>query len=270
MDVGDIRIDAVLDGTITVPANDVLQRPGFEDAWTAHLDLLTPDGMLDMPVGGFLVRSRDRVVLVDAGVGRFDRDGYRTGRLLDSLAALGVQPDDVTDVLLTHLHFDHVGWVTQKGNVVFDAATYRCHADDWAHFVTAHDAASGALRKLLPVENRLELFTSDSTVAPGIDVRHAPGHTPGSTVVVLSSAAARAMLIGDVVHCPIEFTEPDWDAVYDVDRVLARRTRDALARELEGYNVPVAAAHFPGMQFGRLLGGGARPRWAFDVADRPG
>jgi glyoxylase-like metal-dependent hydrolase (beta-lactamase superfamily II) len=269
MDVGGIRIDPVLDGVITAPATEVLRRPGVEDAWAAHQDLLTPDGLLEMPVGGFLVRSRNRIVLVDAGLGPFDRDGYQAGRLVDSLAALGVTPADVTDVLLTHLHFDHVGWVTQKGSVVFGNATYRCHADDWDHFVTAADADPGAVRKLSPVESRLETFSGDTTVAPGVDVRDAPGHTPGSAVVVVSSGSARAMLIGDVVHCPIELTEPDWEAVFDVDPELARRTREALARELEGSDVPVAAAHFPGLEFGRLLGGEGRLQWTFD-GDRLG
>jgi glyoxylase-like metal-dependent hydrolase (beta-lactamase superfamily II) len=265
MDVGEIRIDPVVDGVITAPADEVLRRPGVDDPWADHRDLLTTDGMLQMTVGGFLVRSRDRVILVDAGLGPFDRDGYRAGQLPQSLAALGVLPEDVTDVLLTHLHFDHVGWVTQKGAVVFPNATYRCHADDWDHFVTAADADAGAIRKLTPIASHLETFRGDTTVAPGVDVRDAPGHTPGSAVAVVSSGAARALLIGDVVHCPIELTEPDWEAMFDVDPALAQRTRAALARELEGTDTLVAAAHFPGLRFGRLLTGSGRLQWSYDT-----
>ena len=263
MDVGAIRIDPIVDGVISMPAVDMLQRPGLPDAWDAHRDLLTPDGMLEMPVGGFLVRTDERVVLVDAGLGPMDRDAYRAGRLLSSLLEIGIQPDDVTDVLLTHLHFDHVGWVTQKGVIVFPSATYRCHGDDWQHFVVSPGAESGAIRKLSPLEPRLELFAGDCTIAPGIDVRTAPGHTPGSAIVVISSGLARAMLIGDVVHCPIELTEPDWEMAFDVDPQLAARTREALARELEDGEVPAAAAHFPGLQFGRLLSGEGGRRWTY-------
>jgi glyoxylase-like metal-dependent hydrolase (beta-lactamase superfamily II) len=266
MDVGHIRIDGVLDGVITAPANEVLRRPGVDDPWADHRDLLTADGILEMTVGGFLVRSGDRIILVDAGLGPLDREGYRAGRLPDSLAALDVGPADVTDVLLTHLHFDHVGWVAQKGEVVFPNATYRCHARDWDHFVTAADADAGAIRKLTPIESRLETFSGDTTVAPGVDVRDAPGHTPGSAIVVVSSGAARALLIGDVVHCPIELTEQDWEAVFDVDPALAQRSREALARELEGSDALVAAAHFPGLQFGRLLAGSGRSQWSYDVS----
>jgi glyoxylase-like metal-dependent hydrolase (beta-lactamase superfamily II) len=264
MNVGAVRIDPVVDGTLTSPAADVLRRLEVEDAWAAHQDLLSATGELVMPVGGFLVHSGDRVILVDAGLGPLQRGPYRSGALLDNLAALGLTADDVTDVVLTHLHFDHVGWVTQKGIVTFEHATYRCHASDWEYFVSSPEADAGAVRKLGPLAGRLEMFAGDATLAPGIDVRDAPGHTPGSTIVIVSSGAERALLLGDVAHCPMELTEPDWEAVFDVDPALARRTRETLARELEGTDVPAAAAHFPGMRFGRLLAGSARRVWSFD------
>jgi glyoxylase-like metal-dependent hydrolase (beta-lactamase superfamily II) len=89
----------------------------------------------------------------------------------------------------------------------------------------------------------------------------APGHTPGSTIMVLSSGAERAMLLGDVVHCPVQLLDDEWAGISDVDPVLAKRTRNALARELEGSGVPVAGAHFEGMHFGRLLVAEGRRRW---------
>jgi glyoxylase-like metal-dependent hydrolase (beta-lactamase superfamily II) len=262
--VGDIRIDPVVDGTSTFPADQLLVRPGTEgDPWLDHRDLLTEGGLLELPVGGFLVRTGDRVVLVDAGLGTINTGPHRGGRLLDSLTALGVRPEEVTDVVLTHLHFDHVGWTTSKGRIVFPRATYRCHEADWAHFVSSADADPGAVRKLSPLTGQLELFTDGATLAPGVDARSAPGHTPGSTIVVLSSGAARSMLLGDVAHCPFELTEPDWEALFDVDPALARETRDALARELEGADVVIGAPHFPGMAFGRLMTGEGRRSWVY-------
>ena len=225
-----------------------------------HSDLLNASGDLELPVGGFLVRTGGRVILVDAGLGPVQRDGYRSGALLESLATLGVTTDAITDVVLTHLHFDHVGWVTQRQEIMFPNAVYRCHQRDWDHFVTAPDAEPGAVRKLGPLTARLEPFTADSTVAPGVDVRAAPGHTPGSTIVIVSSGDQRAILLGDVVHCPVELTEPGWEMVYDVDPKLAQHTREAIKREIEGGLIPATAAHFPGMRFGRLLPGSGRLR----------
>ena len=264
MKVGRLEIVPLLDGGARLPADRLLRFTGpRDDPWGPHRGLLEPDGSLALTMGGFLVRTGDRVVLVDTGVGRIDNGVYRGGAFLESLTGAGVTPAEVTDVVLTHLHFDHVGWATQKGEIVFGHATYRCHAADWDHFVAGPDPEEGSVRKLTPLTGRLELFAGDAEVAPGVSVRHAPGHTPGSAVVVISDGAERALLLGDAVHCPVELEEDDWEAVVDVDPALAARTREALARELEGTDVPMAAAHFPDLRFGRLLPGTGRRRWVF-------
>lgn len=261
MRLGDVEVLPVLDGHWDVPAEAVLSRV------PAH-EFLTEDGLLRVQLGGFLVRSGERVVLVDTGFG--PDGGPGNGLLLASLAAHGVTPDDVTDVVLTHLHFDHVGWVSDGQTATFPQATYRCDERDWHHFVEhAHEEAMreavGAMSapdRLGPVAGRLETFHGDGTLAPGIDLRSAPGHTPGSTVVVLSGGGERALLLGDVLHCPAELLDDDWDMVADVDPALARRTREQVARELEGSGVLAAAGHFPGLRFGRLLAGRT---WSYDT-----
>lgn len=261
--VGDIRILPLLDGYGTMPAREILVKPGVSDPWLDHADLLNDKGELVFTMGAYLILTGDRKVMVDAGVGVIDNDEFHGGTMLQSLAGFGLQPDDVTDVVLTHLHFDHVGWTTQKGQIVFPKATYRCHEADWAWFVDREGAEAGAGRKLSPLGPQLELFDTDHTLAPGVDVRHAPGHTPGSVIMVISDGDDRAMLVGDVVHCTAELTEDEWEALFDVDRDLARQTRIALARELEGTNVAVGAAHFPGLQFGRLLAGQGQRQFVF-------
>ena len=259
MQVGNLSIDPVLDGSARFAPTDAYLGTTDEE-WAPHRGLLADDGTVEFALGGFLVRGAgDRVVLVDAGVGTIAHPPFQGGQLIDSLAALGVKPDDVTDVVFTHLHFDHVGWATQKGTVVFPNATYRCDERDWEHFVVGPDG--GAARKLAPTESRLDAWSGDGSVLPGIDAMSAPGHTPGSTIVVISSGAERALLLGDVVHCPVELLDDEWAGVGDVDPELAKRTRAALTRELEGTDVPVAAAHFPGMQFGRLLAAEGKRRW---------
>jgi len=247
MQIGDLEVLPVRDGTAYFPASQAFSGTTAED-WAPHSQLLTDDGLLPLELGGFLVRGRGRVAVVDAGVGSITGP-YAGGAFLDSLAAHGVTPEDVTDVLFTHLHFDHVGWATQKGEVVFPNATYRCDRRDWAHFVGPDP---GATKKLSPVSRPL---------LPGVDVLAAPGHTPGSTVIVLSSGTDRALLLGDVAHCPVQLVDDEWAILGDVDPALARRTRTALAREIEGTGVPVAGVHFPGMRFGRLLPGEGGRRW---------
>jgi glyoxylase-like metal-dependent hydrolase (beta-lactamase superfamily II) len=251
--VGALEILPVHDGHAAEPAHEVLTRPGVSDAWACHQDHLDEHGDLDLALGGFLLRTGDRTILLDAGVGTIDNAKYHGGRFLDSLRELGVAPEDVTDVVFTHLHFDHVGWATKKGEVVFPRATYRVHAADWAHFVDSPDADPGAVRKLSPLAGRLETFDFDHTVAPGLDTRHVPGHTPGSTVFVVSSERERALLIGDVAHSPVELTDPTWEAIFDVDPDAAKAVRARMIAELADSPDIVAAAHFPGLRFGRVV-----------------
>jgi glyoxylase-like metal-dependent hydrolase (beta-lactamase superfamily II) len=274
MQVGDVAVLPVHDGTFLVkpadayrtgqPAQPANGKGAEEDDWTPHLGLLDGSGMLEIALGGFLVRGAGGAVLVDTGLGAVKAPiaGAEMvgGRLLESLAGYGVSPADVTDVVFTHLHFDHVGWATKQGEVVFPNASYRCDQRDWDHFVTS-DPAGGGARKLRPIADRLSTWDRDGTILPGMDAMVAPGHTPGSTIIVVSDGPARALLLGDVVHCPVELVDDEWAGMGDVDPELAKRTRIALAREIEGKDLPVAAAHFPGMQFGRLLAGEGRRQW---------
>lgn len=266
MRVGEISIEPVLDGVARIEASAAYRGMGTvtgargtnQEDWSPHLDLLDPDGMLEMALGGFLLRSGDRVILVDTGMGDMERGAMKGGRFLVELEALGVRPEQVTDVLLTHLHFDHVGWSTHHGEVVFKNATYRCDIRDWEHFVGPDP---GATKKLRPLQGQLEPWNGSGPLLPGIDTMSAPGHTPGSTILVVSSGTDRAMLLGDVVHCPVELLDDEWGGLGDVDPELARRTRVALSRELEGSDIPVAAAHFNGLRFGRLLAGSGKRSW---------
>ncbi|GAA2881287.1 MBL fold metallo-hydrolase [Pseudonocardia halophobica] len=253
MKIGAIEIVPLLDGVGREKADEVLTRPGVPDAWACHSEHLDEHGSLHLDLGGFLVATGHRLVLVDTGVGTINNGKYSGGAFLDSLRAVGVGPEQVTDVVFTHLHFDHVGWATKKGQVVFPNATYRVHTADWAHFVESADADPGAVRKLSPLESRLETFDADRAIAPGLSTRHTPGHTPGSTVYVVSDGDERALLLGDVVHSVVELHERDWEAVFDVDPVAASAVRNALADEVADSTDLVVGAHFPGLRFGRVI-----------------
>ena len=253
MRIGSIEVLPVLDGVGREVADGVLTRPGVADPWSCHPGVRADDGLLHLDLGGFLLRTAGRTVLVDAGVGTIDNGKYSGGGFLESLRSHGVRPEDVTDVVFTHLHFDHVGWATRKGAIVFPNATYRVHAADWAHFVDSPSADPGAVRKLSPLAAQLETFDRETTLAPGLTARPAPGHTPGSTVYVVADGDRRALLLGDVVHSVVELAEPDWQAVFDVDPVAARAVRNRIADEVADTADLVVGAHFPGLRFGRVV-----------------
>lgn len=266
MHVGDLHIIPLSDGTFT--AHPAYFGPKLTPA--GHEDLFDRDGKAYLPIGSFLVRAGDRLVLVDAGLG----PGHRTssgayelvgGQLLNGLRALDVDPGDVTDVVCTHLHTDHVGWLFDlHGRPVFAAASIWFGAGDWDHFVTGPGVMFEHIRQGFTAHDggdRLRLLASDTVVAPGVTALQTPGHTPGHFCVVIASGQERALLLGDAITCPVQLDEPTWHSMGDVDPDLADRTRERLWRELEDESATGAGAHFPELKFGRVLTGQGRRWW---------
>jgi glyoxylase-like metal-dependent hydrolase (beta-lactamase superfamily II) len=251
--IGDIELIPVSDGLVRMP------KRYFPNAdWTSHESLFHDDGTMHLPIGCFLVRTGDQTVLVDAGLGPLDLGWLVGGELPGALAAHGVTPADIDVVVCTHLHLDHAGWIVEGGAPFFPNATIRFGAGDWQRWVD--EAPEGDRIRdamlLLDAQHRLESIDADgASIAPGITARAAPGHTLGQHVLVVSSGDERVLLLGDAVTCPVQLTEEDWQNVSDMDPALARRTRDALWAELEGSDTSFTAAHFPELQFGRVLRG---------------
>jgi glyoxylase-like metal-dependent hydrolase (beta-lactamase superfamily II) len=263
MRIGDVHLQPISDGTFVA-------RPlyfGSHVPPDAHPELFDRHGAAWLPLGCFLIRSRERVVLVDAGLGPEIHEGLHLlvgGQLLTGLRAHGVAVSDVTDIVCTHLHLDHVGWLFDlAAKPIFPRATIWYGAGDFHHFVSGAGDMSAHIRQGFREpdnETRLRPIDHDTTIAPGITATLAPGHTPGHLCVVVSSGQERALLLGDAVTCPIQLDEPTWHSIGDVDPALADRTRERLWRELEGDHTLGAGSHFPELRFGRVLAGTGR-RW---------
>jgi glyoxylase-like metal-dependent hydrolase (beta-lactamase superfamily II) len=116
------------------------------------------------------------------------------------------------------------------------------------------------------VLDRFEPWSGDVTIAPGVECRHAPGHTPGSSIFSISSGSEQALIMGDSFHCPQELVDPDFCAQSDMDIPHADQTREAIRQEIERGTVMVSAAHFPELRFGRLLVGDRPRSWRFEWA----
>lgn len=253
--VGDISVQPLYDGVAR------LTPSMFSGAdFTGHEHLLDADGVMVVPIGGFLVRTGERTVLIDAGVGDVHDEMFDGGSMLADLARHDVSLDEIDTVIVTHLHTDHFGWLQVDGRPTFPRATVHIGAADWTYFV---DEAQGGRRRaaqLRAVEHQVSTIDRDGVdVAPGISTRATPGHTPGHTSVVLSSGRERMIVLGDALHCPAQLTNSEWEFVYDVDRELAVRTRQALLREAEDPGTALLPCHFPGVQAARLVPAEAGP-----------
>jgi glyoxylase-like metal-dependent hydrolase (beta-lactamase superfamily II) len=259
VEIGGYRVEPVVDGEGRLRPDEAL--PGVPAAlWERHRALLDDGGLLPIVIGGFLLRGHGRTILVDLGYGPGALGDTPTGRMPGSLRGLGVEPADVTDVLFTHLHRDHVGWASTGGVAAFPHARLHCGAADRAYFVEGRHDPSVAER-LGPCTDRLGTF-EDGVELSGITAVPAPGHTPGSTVVTVSGGEARLLLLGDVAHFPVQLLETDWSTPWDTDAELARRTRERVVRAaVDDRSVWLVGAHFPGMRAGRLVDHGSGLRW---------
>jgi glyoxylase-like metal-dependent hydrolase (beta-lactamase superfamily II) len=265
MQIGDISLHPVSGGTFVA-------RPEY---FGRHLppgarpEFFSRDHAAWLPIGCFLVRAAGRAVLIDAGLGP-DRQELPHGmplvggQLFTGPRGLGVTAAGITDVVCSHLHADHVGWLFGPGGrPVFPRAAIWFGAADWPHFVTGTGKMRSHIRagfRAPALAARLRPIDHDTAITPGLTAVLAPGHTPGHLCVEISAGSRRVLLLGDAITCPVQLGKPSWHSLGDLDPALAGRTRERLWRELEDEHTIGTGAHFPGLQFGRVRTGPTR-RW---------
>jgi glyoxylase-like metal-dependent hydrolase (beta-lactamase superfamily II) len=171
--IGELRVEVLRDGSSIVPGDFFGSLEG-----SRHASLVGADGRIELPIAGLLVRSGERTVLIDAGMGPTSVEWQPKsggslrlfgGELPAALAEAGVAPEQVDLVLATHLHGDHVGWIFQEGRPFFPNAVLRFGAGDWEPWVERGlDPAFRANMRALARAGRIAPIERDGEVAPGI------------------------------------------------------------------------------------------------------
>jgi glyoxylase-like metal-dependent hydrolase (beta-lactamase superfamily II) len=267
--LGDLSIVALSDGTVPQDLHTLLTgtSPAEVDEHLNHAFLSNP---VEASINAFLIRGGERLILVDTGSGQLFGPGYG-GRLRDSLASIGVMPQDITDILITHIHTDHTGGLVADGQPVFANATVHVGAPDLAFFLDASNSErTGYARqyfdeaeKTIGVYQRagkVKAFSDNEAILPGIVATLHPGHTPGSAFFTVSSKGHSIAFIGDVIHvAAVQFPDPAVTIVYDVNPGEAAAVREKTFSAFAGARQLVAAPHlpFPGVGHIRAEGGGS-------------
>jgi glyoxylase-like metal-dependent hydrolase (beta-lactamase superfamily II) len=263
--VGEIDVLVISDGVFPLPATTLATNADPADLAAWLDDRLQPSDVYKWPLNVVVVRSGGRTILIDAGMGAEYPDFPRAGGLLAlRLEAAGIDPASVTDVVLTHLHVDHVGGLLAdglRGRLRPDVPIHlaAAEAEFWASPDFSHNTFGGCPDVLRSAEERfvdmyrsqLRPFEAEYEVAPGVVVCCTGGHTAGHSVVRLASGGDRLTFLGDAVF-PNHFDHPDWHNAFDHDPEEAVRVRDRLLRELAATGEPVVAAHLPFPSVGRV------------------
>ncbi|MBA0045387.1 MBL fold metallo-hydrolase [Mycobacteroides sp. LB1] len=258
VDVGDIEVLVISDGVLPITASTLATNvdPTELAVWLDGMFL--PPDVVDWPLNVVVVRSGDRTILVDAGLGLEFPDFPKAGQTAARLEAAGVDVASVTDVVLTHMHMDHVGGLLTEGlkarlhpDLRVHAATAEAEfweAPDFSH-ATMPGPIPDVLRRvatqfLNEYRGQLRTFETEYEVAPGVLISRTGGHTPGHSVVRLESRGEKLTFAGDAVFAP-GFDNPEWHNGFEHDPEEAARVRIRLLRELAATGEAMVATHLP-------------------------
>jgi glyoxylase-like metal-dependent hydrolase (beta-lactamase superfamily II) len=272
--VGEIDVLIVSDGVLLLPTATLATNadPADRAAWLD--DMFLSRDTFDWPLNVLVVRSGGRTILVDSGLGDEYPDFPRAGHLAPRLEAAGIDLASITDVVLTHMHMDHVGGLLVDGvkdrlrpdlRIHVAAAEVKFWATpDFSH--TSMPSAvpavlrSAATRFLNDYHSQLRLFEEEYEVAPGVVVCRTGGHTPGHSVLRLASGGDRLTFAGDAIF-PVGFDHPDWHNGFEHDPEESARVRIRLLRELAATGDTLVATHLPFPSVGRVAVAGEVFRW---------
>ncbi|WP_445169332.1 MBL fold metallo-hydrolase [Mycolicibacterium sp. Dal123E01] len=256
--VGNIEVLVISDGVLPITASTLATNANSADlaGWLDNQFL--PRDVVDWPLNVVVVRTGGRTILVDAGLGVEFPDFPRAGQTVHRLEAAGIDPGSVTDVVLTHLHMDHIGGLLTEGlkarlrpDLQVHLATREAafwEAPDFSHTVMPQPIPDvlrrTATQFLTDYRGNLRPFETEYEVAPGVLISRTGGHTPGHSIVRLESRGDRLTFAGDAVFA-VGFENPEWENGFEHDPEEAARVRVNLLREVAATGEALVATHLP-------------------------
>ena len=260
MKLGSFEVTTLLDGYIDLNPAILL---GDQALIKQHLEAA---GLFGSPirtaVNAFLVNTGEKLVMIDCGGAKML--GPTAGRMPQALAQAGIEPGQVDEVYITHMHGDHLhGAVTPEGAKLFPNAVLRIGKPDvdfWANPENEAKAPAdqrgrfaAAKRAVAAYGERLQPFTLGDELTPGIRSVAAVGHTPGHSCYMVTSGSARLLLLGDSMHvAPVQFPRPEITVGFDSNQDEARAKRRELFEMAAKENILIGAVHLPFPGIGRL------------------
>ena len=263
---GHTKITTVSDGSITLPASLT-----FDTMPKNELDLIINEFSLSQDqlvreCNVTLVETEDRKILFDVGAGIYFLEGM--GAILDSLDEQGLAPEDITDVIFTHAHPDHIwGVLDDFDDLLFPEAMYhigRVEWDYWWNPETVNEVdesriqtAVGAKTRFEALQDQIEFFDDGDEPIPGVLALMTPGHTPGHMSFEIANGSQSALIVGDALNNHhVAFKRPNWLSGLDQDPEMAALTRQNLLNRSSSEDMLLIGFHLPKGGIGRVVQSG--------------
>ncbi|MBE1283299.1 MAG: MBL fold metallo-hydrolase [Rhodobacteraceae bacterium] len=260
MTLGSATLQTLSDGYLTLPPEFIF-GPMPKDQLQSVLatyeigDSLTPDCNVT------LLRDGNTVALFDVGAGTAFQDS--AGQLLGALEAAGLTPEDVTHVIFTHAHPDHLwGVLDDFDDPLFLNAQHMMGQVEWEYWFDPDTVntiqserasmAVGARRRMEVLEDQITLFQDGDEVLPGVAALASHGHTPGHMAFEVRQGSDAAMIVGDAIgNHHVGFAKPDWRSGSDQDQEMGVQSRKMLLDRLASEQMALIGFHLPDGGIGR-------------------
>lgn len=267
MKLGEYTITSLYDGYVEL--NGKLFKGRSASAITNLLKQSRQSQSIYTSINAFLLDDGKQLVLIDAGGSA--ALSASMGKLLSSLKMSGYDPEDVSVILLTHLHPDHIGALAQDGKMTFPNAHVYVSEAEAAHWLAPSRSNGelpyfqGAQQAIAPYQQASQFHTLTSQRIPvaGVQMVNLPGHTPGHLAYRVNSGTESLLFWGDVVHnFALQFTDPAIYIDFDQESKKARASRTKILQDAQKSGEWIAGAHMPFPGIGQVLAAGKNSyRW---------
>lgn len=259
--IGDIEAIILTDGHVPISPIQPAMAPAVDSKQLA--DFMTANGnsseSLDLAINMLLLKKDDKLILFDTGQGSLMGG---EGRLKKNLSAIGISPEQITDIVITHAHLDHIGGlIDANGKSVFPNANIymtKIEYDFWTggnpDFSKSKNKNDEMIKTMVQIsanilttlKPQIKFVEDKATILGCIEVRLAPGHTYGHIITTISSKGDKIVAIADVIHASsILFAHPEWGTGFDTDFDLGVKTRLEVLKDVSANKALIFGYHLP-------------------------